>query len=141
MNAPVPTQVQPQAIDFSTRVSQFVRLRDKIKAIKEQHKEELAPYVDALDKLETMLLSHLDTVGADKVSSSSGTVYRTTKHSASIADMTAFWGFVTSTSAFDLVDKKANVTAVREYMEEFKQPVPGVNVSSVHTVGVRRPSK
>jgi hypothetical protein len=135
MNTLAPTQ----AINFDVRVSQYVKLRDKIKAIKEKHKEELSPFEDMLETLEGVLLSHLDQVGGDSVRSESGTVYRSTKHSASIADMNAFWGWVQHTpGGYDMVDKRANVTAIREYMEEFKQPVPGVNVTSMHTVGVRR---
>lgn len=123
---------------FETRVAQYVKLRDKIKEIQDRHKEELAPFKELLEKLNSVLLGHLNTVGADNVGTGAGTVYRTTKKSASIADMSAFWDYVTSQGDFDMVDKKANATAVEEYIAEHGAPPPGVNWNCVDVVGVRR---
>jgi hypothetical protein len=139
-------------IDFNTRVGQFVQLRDKIKALKEKHDEELEPYKNMMEQLSGLLLNHLNQVGADNVNTSSGTVYKSQKDSASIADMSAFWGWVLKHNELDMVDRKANVTAVRSYILAQEQlakadptivpmPPPGVNFSSVFTVGVRRAGK
>jgi hypothetical protein len=125
-------------INFDAHVDKYVRLRDKITEINKKHKEELAPFKEALDTLGDMLLGHLNSTHQESSATKHGTVYKTKKDSVSIADMTAFWEFVTSQGQMDMVDRKANVTAVREYMEEKKLPVPGVNFSSVAIVGVRR---
>jgi hypothetical protein len=129
MNAP-PT--------FDTRVAQYVALRDLIKAKEAEHKEKIKPLKDTLEKLNGVMLSHLDKIGGDSVKTGHGTVYRSAKESASIADMSAFWTFVVVNGDFDLVDKKANVTAVKDYIEKNKAPVPGVNYSKHFVVGVRR---
>lgn len=123
---------------FDKRVEQFVKLRDKIRGIKEKQKEELTPYTDALEQLNGILLGHLITVGADNVGTANGTVYKTAKKSASIADMDAFWTYVVTQGAFDMVDKKANPTAVEEFIEANGSPPPGVNWNVVDVVGVRR---
>jgi hypothetical protein len=65
-------------------------------------------------------------------------VYRTAKRSASTADFKAFWDFVVAHSMWDLVDRKPNVTAVSEYLEETKTLPPGVNLNSTYVVGVRK---
>jgi hypothetical protein len=52
--------------------------------------------------------------------------------------MSAFWTYVVSQGDFDMVDKKANPTAVAEYIEKNKSPPPGVNFSVMETIGVRR---
>lgn len=129
MNAPV---------TIETRVAQFVKLRDKIKEIKDRHAEELKPYAETLEKLNGVLLGHLQSVGAENVGTSAGTVYKTTKKSASVADMTAFWTYIVSQGDFDLLDKKANVTAVEAHIEEHGTPPPGVNYTTKEVVGVRR---
>lgn len=144
MNAPV----QPQ-IDINKRCDQYIQLRDKIKAIKKKHSEELAPYTEALEKLNGLLLQHLDAVGADNVGTAAGTVYRTLDDSASIADKNAFWTWVVTQGAWDMLDYKANVKAVRDHIAEQAElaknnpgivpaPPPGVNYTQMYKVGVRR---
>lgn len=125
-------------VDINTRIAQFVRMRDKIKAMDDAHKKTMAPYREALEQLSGILLNHLKTINADSVAAKDGTVYRTVKHSASIADSNAFWAFIVANEAWDLLDKKANVTAVGDFIEEHQTPPPGVNFTSVMTVGVRR---
>lgn len=124
--------------DINVRIAQYVGLRDKIKALDDAHKEKMKPFREMLDTLGGVLLNHLQQNSADSVATPSGTVYKTVKNSASINDGTAFWQFVTEHDAWDLIDKKANVSAVMDFIEQNNAPPPGVNFSSVVTVGVRR---
>ena len=124
--------------DAAKRIAQFVRMRDHIKQIEEKHKEELKPFKETLEKLSSALMDHLNTIGADSIATPFGTAHKTTKNSASIADMDAFWTWVITQGSFDMVDRKANVTAVGEFIKENGAPPPGVNWSSHQVVGVRR---
>jgi hypothetical protein len=124
--------------NIEQRVGQFITLRDKIKAMNDAHKEKMKPYVELMETLSGVLLQHLQAMSADSVASKSGTVYRTVKNTASIADGEAFWQFLVDNNAWDLLDKKANVTAVQDFIEQHQTPPPGVNFTSVMTVGVRR---
>jgi hypothetical protein len=128
---------QPR-VNFDQRVQQYVKLRDKIKEIKEEQEKFLAPYKQALESLDAVLLNHLIAVGADSVKTESGTVYKTSQTSATLADKTAFWNYVSSNSAYELLDYKANKTAVKDYVEQHQAAPPGVNFSQAWTVGVRR---
>lgn len=119
-------------------VSQYVRLRDKIKEAEDAHKAKLKDAKEHLEHLNNTLLERLNQVGGESVKTSSGTVYRTTKRSASIADGDAFRQFVITNEAFDLVDWRANANAVDDFIKEEKAPPPGVNFSTHYTVGVRR---
>lgn len=125
-------------IDFDTLVGKFIKLRDKIKEIEDRQSDELKPYKEMREKLEAKLLEHLETVGADKVGTAHGTVSKSIKHSASIADMNAFWNWCVTQGTFDLIDKKANVTAVRDHIAEHGEPPPGVNFNSMQKVSVLR---
>lgn len=127
-----------QQVGFDKRVDQFVRLRDKIKEIEERQAAELSPYKEALDKLSALMLQHLNNVGADKVGTEFGTVYRSEKKSATLADKSAFWTYVTTQGLWDLLDYKANAPAVAEFIEKNNIPPPGVNYNVRFTVGVRR---
>lgn len=135
--------------NFNKRVGQYVKLRDLIREKEKQHKEQLAPFKDTLEKLGSVMLHHLNTIGAERVGTENGTVHKTTKKSASIADMTAFWTWVVTQGAFDMVDKKANVIAVEEYIQEqielaktdptiIPSAPPGVNFTQFDVVGVKR---
>jgi hypothetical protein len=127
--------------DIATRVAQYVKLRDLIKLKEKKHKEELAPYKDGLEKLNSVLLNHLNTVGANSVNTDEGTVYRTEKNSAALSDPAAFMSYVIGNAAYDLLDRKANVTAVTAFIQENGTQPPGVNFSSIYVVGVRRPTQ
>lgn len=124
--------------NFETRVAQYVQLRAMIKAEDDAHKERMKEKRETLEELNNLLLQHLDGVKADSVKTKAGTVYRTIKRSASTADFAAFWNFVVKGELWDLVDRKPNVTAVSEYLDEHKTLPPGVNLNSTYVVGVRK---
>lgn len=128
-------------IKVAQRIAEYVRCRDQIKVIEERHKTELAPLKELQDMLGGWLQSALDKAGADSIKSLAGTAYKTQKFTASLADPKAFMDFVIENALFDLMDRKANVTAVKEYVEQNGSLPPGVKLSAIETVGVRRPTK
>lgn len=119
-------------------VTLYVQLRDRIKEIKARHEEELKEFVKHLDELNGALQGMLDTAGAKSIKTSGGTVYASTRYTASLNDPKAFMDFVIAQNKFDLLDRKANATAVRDYIEQHQVSPPGVNLSALRTVGVRR---
>lgn len=132
------TPTTPGPYDFEKYVGKFVMLRDAIKQIEERHKLELAPYKSLLEELNTTLCSELQRIGAENVSTAAGTAYVSAKKAASLADKSAFWSYVVATGQWDLLDYKANVTAVEEHINQNSVPPPGVNWSTRHVAGVRR---
>ena len=128
----------PIKLDINKRVAQYVRLRDEIKRLDDEHKAKMKPYRDMLEQLNGVLLSHLNDIHGDSVKADAGTVYRTPKKSATLADPDAFMRFVIGNEAWDLLDRKANVTAVADFIDENNEPPPGVIFSTAYVVGVRR---
>jgi hypothetical protein len=124
--------------DIGKRVEQFVKLRDLIKSRDDEHKKAMKPLRETLESLNSVLLAHLNDMGGNSIATDAGTAYRTEKKSASLADSEAFMDYVIANQAFDLLDRKANVTAVEEHIKENDAPPPGVNFSSTFVVGVRR---
>jgi hypothetical protein len=131
MTVPVPENIDEI-------VHQYVSLRDKIKESDKIHKDKTKPARDHLEILNNKLLERLIEVGGESVKTTSGTVYKTVKKSASIADGDTFRAFVIDNELYDLVDWKANPTATADYIEENQVPPPGVNYSTYAEVGVRR---
>jgi hypothetical protein len=125
-------------VNIEELVGQYVRLRDKIREAEDAHKAKLKDAKDHLEKLNNTLLDRLNQVGGESVKTASGTVYRTTKRSASIKDGDKFRHFVIENEAFDLVDWRANANAVDDFIQDQQAPPPGVDFSTTYTVGVRR---
>jgi len=124
--------------DIEKRVGQYVKLRDHIKKLNDQHKKAIKPFNETLEQLNSVLLAHLNGMKANSAATDSGTVFVTEKKSASLADAQAFMDYVIANSAWDLLDRKANVTAVEDHINTTQLPPPGVNYSSTFVVGVRR---
>lgn len=128
-------------VDIETRVAQYVKLRDAIKAKEAAFKEQIRPFKETLEALNSVLLNHLNTIGGNSVNTDAGTVYKTEKTSASLSDPAAFMRYVIDNEEYDLMDRKANVTAVTAYIEEHGAPPPGVKYNSMFVAGVRRPTE
>jgi hypothetical protein len=124
--------------DVAKRVEQFVKLRDLIKQKNDAHKLAMKPYKETLEQLNALLLAHLNNVNGNSVATDAGTVYRSEKKSASLADAQAFMDYVIKNNAWDLIDRKANVSAVEDFINANNTPPPGVNWSSTFVAGVRR---
>ena len=141
MSVPVLTPKQARkAPNLELRVGQYVTLRDQIRELEDAHKAAMEPFKTALEKLAGVLLQALNTINAESVKTDTGTVYKTTKKSVSIADLDTFWKWVQKNDAYDLLDKKANVKAVEEYLDQHQKLPPGLNWSAIDVVGVRRPT-
>lgn len=116
----------------------YIQLRDKRKYIHEQYLEAVAPIDDAIDKLDSLFLNKLNASGGDSLAFPAATVYKTTKSSAVVKDAEAFKAYVIEADAFDLLDIRANVTAVNDHIEKYSEPPIGVKFTQVERIGVRR---
>jgi hypothetical protein len=127
-----------QTTPIETRVDQYVKLRDLIKEKDDAHKAAMKPYRETLEKLNNLMLAELNNVGGDSIKTGAGTVYRTDKKSVSLEDGDAFMKHVIDHDAWELLDRKANVTAVEDYANTNGVLPPGVKFSVMQVVGVRR---
>jgi hypothetical protein len=124
--------------NFDDMVELHIKIRDRLEACDKAHKEKTKPVRELKEQIEGKMLQRLMDIGVDSAKTKHGTVYRSTKRSASIADPGTFRSFIQEHEAYDLVDWKANAPAVADYIEEHQAPPPGINFSTTFTVGVRR---
>ena len=125
-------------IDVEKRVGQYVKLRDMKAEIEEKHKAELKLVVETMAMIEDELMSALQSSNVTNMKTQEGTVSLLNKQSVSTADLSAFWTWIVTQGAFDMLDKKPNVTAIGEYVKQHGVPPPGVNYSTFNKIGVRR---
>ena len=121
------------------RVGQYIQIRNALKKMDEEFDQKRKPLVEIQQILSGWMQEFLTKSNAESVRTAHGTCYQSTRYTASLADPEAFMNFVIANQAFDLIDRKANATACRDYAAEHKNLPPGVNMSAVKTVGVRSP--
>lgn len=120
------------------KVAAYIKLRDHKRAAEDEFKKSMERVNSAMEKLEGELLQHLMDTGASSLSADGiGTVYRNTRTSASVQNRDEFfaWAMECGVEAMDI---KANAAFVKEYMTDHGVVVPGVKLTMVDTVGVRR---
>src|ERR1017187_7438939 len=113
------------------RIAKFIEIRDMLKAMDEAHDKAKEPLLEVRDWLTGWMQEFLDKTGAESVKTAAGTCYSTTRYTASLADPQAFMSYVIENSKWDLIDRKANATAVRDYVAETGALPPGVNLSAL----------
>lgn len=129
----------PQYPDtFEGMVDIYVKMRDRIKAADDAHKDKLRPARDYLEGLNAHILDALNKAGGDSIKTQFGTAYRTEKKSATVADPIVFKDFIISNELWDMADWRANSVAVEDFATANGQLPPGVNYSTAFVVGVRR---
>jgi hypothetical protein len=126
----------PVAVD--KRVGQYIQLRDKLKEMDKEYEEKRKPLLDLQNVLSGWMMEFLEKTGGTSIKTKLGTVYLSVRYSASLADPEAFMNFVIENQLYDLLDRRANSTACKDYVTEKGNLPPGVNLSALKTVGVRR---
>jgi hypothetical protein len=128
--------------DIDKKIEQYIQVRDILKAVDEKWEAQRKPLLEIQDKLAGSIQSFMDANNiTGNLKSKAGTCYLLTSYSASLADPEAFMQYVVKTGSFELMDRRANSTAVRDYVKEHNATPPGCNLTAVCTVRVRRPTK
>ena len=120
------------------RIEQYVAVRDKLKEMKDAFEASCEPLKQLQEQLGGWLQNFLDESGSESIKTKHGTCYASTRYTASLADPQAFMDYVIENKQFDLLDRKANATAVRAFVDENNREPPGCRLSALRTVGVRR---
>jgi hypothetical protein len=129
---------QSSNITADQAVRAYITIRDKVAEIKARQKNELAPYNAALEKLEGVMMTMLSKAGVESLRTSAGTAYVTERTSVTVADKSVFMDYITNNSAFDLLDVRANKTAVEGFLAEHQDLPPGLNIRREAAVNFRR---
>lgn len=121
-------------------VDNYIKLRDYEKKAKAEFDKSMERVKKGKLKIENALLKHLNETEQNSIASYAGTAYIITRTSASVKDPEAFLSFVRDSGLWEALDVRANKKFVEDQTAKAAM-VPGVKLSSMNTVGVRRPSK
>lgn len=119
-------------------VDKYIKLRDaKAKAVK-QFKEKMASVDVVLTRMEGTLLKQLNELGIESARAKSGTAYKSTRVSATVADWDQTLDFIKENGAWQMLERRVSKDAVQQYREVHDDLPPGVNWREEVVVNVRR---
>jgi len=125
--------------NMDTLIEKYVELRDRKKALEEEHKAQLAPYKEAMEKLEQTFQAHMQEHGLKNVKSSHGTVYQSEVTSAKVHDFNATLQYALENEQYDLFTRQVNKSALQSILEEGEvSEVPGVELTRTLKINIRR---
>ncbi len=125
--------------DLDKRISQYIWARDQLAKIDAKWEKERQEIVDVKARLEGVIHQFLtDNNITGSIKTKSGTAYISRKWSASLSDPKAFIDYVVNTGQFDLLERRASVTAVKQFVEDNKFLPAGCSLSSHPSLRVRR---
>ena len=121
-------------------VSHYIQYRDQKRAAEKALEAWLEEEYEApMRELERTLLETLNQLGVDSLAARGvGTVYKKMSSSVTVADTREFQRHVIGTEAWDLLDWRANKTAVNDLVEKGEPVPPGINRTTFLTVGIRK---
>ena len=125
--------------DDVTLLKAFIELRDRRAQRKAAFTEDDEGDKLKQEKIENEFLRRFQERGIDNVSARGiGTAYSATRSSASVADWDAFFSHVLKNDAFELLEHRANKSAVEQFKTVHNDVPPGINWSETRVVNFRR---
>ena len=117
----------------------YLKLRDRRAQRKAAFEQDDVEDKSRQIKIETEFLRRFNERGVDSVSArGSGTAYRSTRVSASVADWDIFLNHVIENQAYELLERRVNKTATQQHRDENNDLPPGVNWSETQVINFRR---
>lgn len=119
-------------------------LVDKMEEESKKALKEDPAYVQAkaiIDRIEGKLIQFLEDTKQKNAGTRFGTVHTVTRHTAALSAPDDFMGFVIENRMWDMLDKKANVTAVKAWVEEHKELPPGVQLNAHTRLSITAPKE
>lgn len=116
-----------QLVDYSQE------LREKIRVLSKQ----VDDLKEERDKVEAQILESMDEQGVVKASGSKATASVTETIVGHVKDWDRFYGFITRTKAFHLLERRVANGAYREELNARHKPIPGVEPFTKRSIGLR----
>ena len=119
-------------------VEKYIELRDTKSKMSSDYKAKVAVLDKVLDKIEAELLSQFGDLGMESVRTKSGTAYKSTRTSATVADWDYTLDFIRKHELWNMLERRVSKQAVEQYKEEHDDLPPGINWREEITINVRR---
>ena len=119
-------------------ISQYNKIRATRLIMEAEHKSAIIPYKEAEEAIENALLEYLNTNGLQNLNCPDGTAYKSTQTFTKLTDRNALLQHCQETGNFDFFTNALSKETVKEYVSDHKKPPPGVEVTELIVVNVRK---
>lgn len=116
----------------------YVSLRDYRSQLKKQYDEADSTAKDSMAALETEIMRRFNEMGVESAKTSHGTAYIARTIQPTCTDWTAFWTHIQTSGNFDLLQKRVGVNAIKTVIDETGAPPPGIEVTTVRNINIRK---
>jgi hypothetical protein len=123
-------------IQIDELVSLYIKLRDRRAKRKAEYELDDAKDKGFQEKIEAKLMAYFNETGVESARTDAGTAFKSVKISATVADRDSYMPWAMEHPEF--LPSSVNKSAVEAYLESTGELPPGVNVSRVATINVRR---
>lgn len=129
-------------MDTEKVVEAYLAIRNERDRIRHEYEAQDARLVEDLKKVETVLLSLCNSINADSVKTSLGTVMRRLNERYYCSDWDNFRKFVLENEALELFEKRINQGNFKQFLETHESDglPPGVSVMREYGITVRKAS-
>lgn len=119
-------------------IAGYLELRRKKEALQDEHKLQLAPMNDGLTKLEGWIQNELQKLGLTNFKGPSGTAFLQTATQCSVKEWDATLAWILANGAHEFLEKRVAKSVVQEYVEQHGEAPPGIQVTRMTEVRVRK---
>lgn len=126
------------AVDHDAIIDRYIAMRNAKAKLKADYEAAAAKYTDGMEKIEKWFLKTMNENGQKSVATKSGTAYKTTTVTTSVADWDAVLNFIKQNNMWNMLNHAVNKTAVEEYRAANDDLPPGVNWREAVTVQIRK---
>ena len=129
-------------MDTEKVVEAYLAIRNERDRIRHEYEAQDARLLEDLKKVEAVLLSLCNSINADSVKTSLGTVMRRLNERYYCQDWENFYQFVMENNAVQLLEKRIHQGNFRQFISEHEGDglPPGVNVMREYGISVRKSS-
>lgn len=126
-------------VDLGQVTKAHINIRDARTALRRQYDDEDAKLKEAQEKLEAVMLEHLNSHNMASVRTEAGTFYRQEDITPSAGDWGIFYDWIKDNDAWDALERRIKKTFIKEYQEAHNGGLPpGISVFREFVVRVRR---
>jgi hypothetical protein len=126
-------------LDMTAVARAHINIRDARNKARKEYEEADAELKQAQQKLEAVMLDHLQKNNTESVRTEVATFYRQEEVTPSASDWNALYDWIKDNDAWDALERRIKKTFVKEFMEMHDGALPpGVSVFREYIVRVRR---
>ena len=124
-------------------VEAYINIRSQRERLLREYETSDAALKEDLHKLEVALLEVCNTINADSIKTSHGTVMRKLNERFFCSDWDNFYRYVLENEAVQLLERRIHQSNFKEHLKDIEGDglPPGVNVMREYGVSVRKSSK